>query len=47
MNEVKRWVLGYGKGAIIQKPPELVQLVQAEIEAMACSYRSVSKAIPG
>lgn len=32
MNEVKRWVLGYGKSAVVKEPPELVQLVREEIE---------------
>lgn len=34
LNDIKRWVLGYGKGAVVQEPPELVELVRAELEAM-------------
>jgi predicted DNA-binding transcriptional regulator YafY len=40
LNDLKRWVLGYGKGAIVQEPPELVDLVQAEIEGMYRAYSS-------
>jgi predicted DNA-binding transcriptional regulator YafY len=35
LQEVKRWVLGYGKEAIAQSPPELVKLLRDETEAMA------------
>lgn len=35
LGDVKRWVLGYGKGAIVRSPPELVQMVQQETECMA------------
>lgn len=35
LQEVKRWVLGYGKEAIAQSPPELVKLLREETEAMA------------
>lgn len=38
LNDVKRWVLGYGKGAIVEEPPELVQLVREEIEHMNTNY---------
>ena len=34
MNDLKRWVLGYGRGARVEGPPELVQLVRAEIAGM-------------
>ncbi|MGQ9873335.1 helix-turn-helix transcriptional regulator [Leptodesmis sp.] len=34
LNDLKRWVLGYGKGAIVREPPELVQLVRDEVEEM-------------
>ncbi len=30
LNDLKRWVLGYGKGAIVREPPELVELVKGE-----------------
>jgi predicted DNA-binding transcriptional regulator YafY len=38
LNDLKRWVLGYGKGAIVKSPPELVQLVGEEVEAMSHNY---------
>lgn len=34
LNDLKRWVLGYGKGAIVKEPSELVQLVRNEIQGM-------------
>jgi len=37
LNDLKRWVLGYGKGAKVLEPPELVKLVKCEIEGM-CGY---------
>lgn len=38
LNDLKRWVLGYGQGAIVREPPELVDLVKAEVEAMQQQY---------
>lgn len=38
LNDLKRWVLGYGKGAIVQSPPELVQLLRNEVEGMSSYY---------
>ncbi|MBW4623718.1 MAG: transcriptional regulator [Cyanosarcina radialis HA8281-LM2] len=38
LNDLKRWVLGYGKGAVVQAPPELVALVREEIEGMQKHY---------
>lgn len=38
LNDLKRWVLGYGKGAVVKSPPKLVEMVQREIEAMNCNY---------
>jgi len=35
LNDIKRWILGYGKGAIAKSPPELVQMLQEETEIMA------------
>jgi len=35
LQEVKRWVLGYGKDALAKSPPELVKLLREETEAMA------------
>ncbi|XWK89464.1 MAG: transcriptional regulator [Phormidium sp.] len=40
LNDLKRWVLGYGKGAIVKEPPELVQLVHNEVEGMSQCYKS-------
>jgi predicted DNA-binding transcriptional regulator YafY len=39
LNEVKRWILFYGKGAIALEPPELVQMIQDEISTMYGHYR--------
>lgn len=39
MNDLKRWVLGYGKGAIVKSPPELMQLVHDEVERMSEQYK--------
>ncbi len=38
LNDLKRWVLGYGKGAIVREPPELVRIVRDEVEAMNQHY---------
>lgn len=38
LNEVKRWVLFYGKGATAKSPPELVKLIQDEISGMSKRY---------
>jgi predicted DNA-binding transcriptional regulator YafY len=38
LNDIKRWVLGYGQGARVLGPPELVALVQEEIAGMAERY---------
>jgi predicted DNA-binding transcriptional regulator YafY len=38
LNDVKRWVLGYGQGAIVREPPELRKMVAEEIEHMNCNY---------
>jgi predicted DNA-binding transcriptional regulator YafY len=43
LNDLKRWVLGYGKGAIVQGPSELVQLVKDEVAWMARSYFEMSQ----
>lgn len=39
LNDLKRWVLGYGKGAVVQEPVELVNLVKAEVEGMMQHYK--------
>jgi predicted DNA-binding transcriptional regulator YafY len=38
LNDLKRWVLGYGKGAVVKEPTELVELVKAEVEGMSQHY---------
>lgn len=39
MNDLKRWVLGYGKGARVLEPLELVAMVRDEVEGMQAQYR--------
>lgn len=39
LNDLKRWVLGYGKGAIVKEPQELVQLIKREVEEMSQHYK--------
>lgn len=39
LNDLKRWVLGYGRGAVVKKPTELVNLVKAEVEGMYQHYQ--------
>jgi predicted DNA-binding transcriptional regulator YafY len=39
MNDVKRWVLGYGSGARVLEPSELVALVRDEAEGMQAQYQ--------
>lgn len=41
LNDLKRWVLGYGKGAIVKEPPELIQLVRSEIQRMNHLYNEI------
>jgi predicted DNA-binding transcriptional regulator YafY len=38
LNDLKRWVLGYGRGAIVEEPPELRKMVISEITKMHKSY---------
>lgn len=38
LHELKRWILGYGKGAMVREPPELVEMVRQEIEGMSEQY---------
>lgn len=38
LNDIKRWMLGYGKGAVVKNPPELVEMVRKEIEVMNSNY---------
>ena len=38
INDLKRWVMWYGKAAIVKSPPELVELVREEVKAMSDRY---------
>jgi predicted DNA-binding transcriptional regulator YafY len=38
LNDLKRWVLGYGQGAIVKQPPELVRLVRQDAEGLLRRY---------
>lgn len=38
INDLKRWVMWYGKGAKVLHPPDLVKLVRDEIEGMRNNY---------
>ncbi len=38
LNEVKRWVMFYGQGAVVQAPPELVRLMRDEVGRMQRGY---------
>lgn len=38
LGEIKRWVLGYGAHARVLAPPELVQMVAAELQRAAAQY---------
>ncbi len=40
LNEIKRWLLGYGSGAIARHPPELVKMLQDETDVMARQYET-------
>lgn len=42
MNDVKRWVLGYGSGARVVEPEELRQMIAEEIEHMNYNYSNFS-----
>lgn len=41
LNDLKRWILGYGRGAIAQEPPELVELVRQEVDGMSRHYQDI------
>lgn len=36
--EVKRWVLGYGKDAVVEGPVELIQMLKGNLEVMMANY---------
>ncbi len=38
LNDLKRWVMGYGKGAVVREPEELRQMVLTEINSMKLNY---------
>ena len=38
LNDIKRWVLSYGKGARVLEPPQLISIVKLELEGMANYY---------
>ncbi|MEO1377576.1 MAG: WYL domain-containing transcriptional regulator [Cyanobacteria bacterium J06635_10] len=38
INDLKRWVMWYGRGAVVKSPPELVELVREEVKAMNNYY---------
>lgn len=38
LNDIKRWVLSYGKGARVLSPPKLIAMIKAEIEGMMSYY---------
>jgi predicted DNA-binding transcriptional regulator YafY len=38
LEEVKRWVMFYGKGAVVREPPELVAMMKQEIAEMNDQY---------
>lgn len=42
LNDLKRWVLGYGRGAIVEKPLELKKMVAEEIGRMNYNYSDFS-----
>lgn len=41
LNEVKRWILFYGKGAKALAPPELVEMIRTEIAVMNSNYGDI------
>lgn len=41
INDLKRWVMGYGQGAKVLAPKELIDLVTREMSGMAIHYRSM------
>jgi predicted DNA-binding transcriptional regulator YafY len=42
LQEMRRWVLSYGRGAIVLQPPELVVMMREEIEAMKAGYQNLN-----
>jgi predicted DNA-binding transcriptional regulator YafY len=38
VHEIAWWVLGYGKEAVVEEPPELQQIIRGHIAEMAAAY---------
>lgn len=47
LDEVKRWVLGYGSHALVLAPPELVQIVAAELQQASANYAQTATMLQG
>ncbi len=47
LDEVKRWVLGYGSHARVLAPPELVQMVATELQQAAANYAQTATMLQG
>jgi predicted DNA-binding transcriptional regulator YafY len=43
LQEVKRWVLYYGKGAVIKSPPELVEMIKDDLSVMNQHYSVINQ----
>lgn len=43
LQQVKRWVLGFGKAAIVEAPKALIALVLKEMMGMAAAYGAIEK----
>ena len=41
LNEIVRWVLGWGSRAVVIKPPELRQLILGQLQEAAEAYKRV------
>lgn len=41
MNDIKRWILGYGQGAKVLQPPTLVTMVMQEVKGMMQRYQEI------
>jgi predicted DNA-binding transcriptional regulator YafY len=38
LNDIKRWVMSYGKGARVLSPPKPIAMIKTEIESMISDY---------
>jgi predicted DNA-binding transcriptional regulator YafY len=43
LQEVKRWILYYGKGAVIKNPPELVEMIKEDLSIMNQHYSVINR----